>query len=835
VSDCRFQPDRRDVLLLMGAAAISPLLPADAAYAAANAMTLGRNQSFDLDWRFFRGKGEGWEAPGFDDAAWRCVDLPHDWSIEDLPDPAPPHRIGPFDETAPGGSSTGYAMGGEGWYRKHFRLPDLPAGARAEILFDGVCAVSDVWLNGHLLGTHVHGYTPFSYDLTPYLSADGDNLIAVRVRNIGETTRFYSGSGLYRPVTLDLFPEPSRIARWGVAAWTRRITTASGAVEVTTDISDLAAGLSLRTRLRSASGKIAAEACSPAQSGVRQVLHVRDPKLWAPGHPDLYTLESELLRGTRVVDRVTQPFGIRIVAFSAKDGLTINGQNIKIRGGCVHHDNGLLGAAAFADADERRVLRLKDRGFNAIRSSHYPCSRTFRDACDRHGMLLIEEAFDMWFMHKSPDDYAQYFSEHWRDDLAAMVMSARNSPSVILWSIGNEIPGRAQREGVECSWRLANEVHRLDPTRPVTAAVHSFSGRLVTASERTARPGRAGKAEEASMIFLDVPGYNYKLDDIERDHARYPERILYASETFPKNAYEYWELGQRAPYFAGEFVWTAMDYLGEVGIGAAPRVAAPHDGAALQPLPFLRSFPWIVSHCGDIDLIGDPKPQSRFRDVVWGLSPLEIAVQRPVPAGQIEVITRWGWSDELQSWTWPASESRPLAVRVYSSADRVELNLNGVVVGTKALTSADKMRADFSVPYAPGALEAVAYRHGVEVARKRLETASAPARLRVSAERARARCHRQALSYFAVDVLDAQGRLVPDAMIGIQLAVEGPAELIGFGSANPQAVGSFQHNITQTYRGRALAILRAKGSHGAVRVTIGGDGLEMGQASAVLV
>lgn len=450
-------------------------------------------------------------------------------------------------------------------------------------------------------------------------------------------------------------------------------------------------------------------------------------------------------------------------------------------------------------------------------------------------MLLIEEAFDIWHVHKNQDDYAQFFREHWRNDLHAMVLSARNNPSVILWSIGNEIPDRASPEGLKFSWELANEVHRLDPTRPVTAAIHAFSGRPVIASQRAARPGRAGKAEEASMIFLDVPGYNYKLDDIERDHTRYPERVLYASETYPKDAYDYWTLGERAPYMVGEFVWTAMDYLGEAGIGAAVRRPVPRNEAAPPPLPFLRSFPWVVANCGDIDLIGDQKPQSRFRDVVWGLSALEIAVQSPVPEGHIESVTKWGWSDELQSWTWPGAEGQALAVRVYSSGDRVELKLNDAVVGTKMLAASDKMRAEFSVPYAPGILEAVAYRNGAEMARKRLETTSAPAKLHLTAERAQTRSDRQGLSYVAIDVLDAHGRLAPNVGVKVRVSVNGPADLVGFGSGNPLAVGSFQSNEALTYRGRALVILRAKGERGTVRVDARGDGLEAGAATIELV
>ncbi len=830
VSVSHFKPDRRDALLLMTGAALTPLLPPRAAQAAEAGFDPGRGQNFDLGWRFFKGAGTGFEVFSFDDTDWRPVDLPHDWSIEDLPGQSPPNRIGPFDAKAVGGGNAGFVECGEGWYRKRFRLA-VPPGAKCEISFDGVYTVSEMWLNGHSLGTHVHGYTPFAYDLTPHLDPGGENLIAVRVRNIGKTTRFYAGSGIYRSVTLNVFAEASRIAPWGVGAWTQRVAAGGGLVQVGTSVQDSTPGLVLRTRLRTTSGVVAAEARSPAQAETRQTLQVTEPQLWSPAHPNLYTLESELLRGDHVIDRLVQPFGVRVVVFDAKAGLTINGERVKLRGGCVHHDNGVLGAVAFVDADERRILRLKVRGYNVIRSTHYPSAQTFRDACDRHGMLLIEEAFDMWHIHKSDQDYATYFAENWQQDLRAMVLSARNSPSVIMWSIGNEIPDRVSPNGLRTTWELANEVHRIDPTRPVTAAIHSFSGRPVMANAATVGRDRAGKPYEASMIFLDVPGYNYRIGDIERDHKTYPGRVSYASETFPLEAYDYWALGERAPYFIGEFVWTAIDYLGETGIGAAIRRPAAPPGKELPALPFMRGYPWVLANCGDIDLIGNQRAQSYYRDVVWGLSPLELLVQRPIPEGQVESLTKWGWSDELKSWTWPGSEGRLLRVRAFTRGDRVELRLNGALIATRTVTAAEKGIAEFAVPYAAGVLEAVAFRGSAVLARQKLETAGEPARVRVTAERAKAGRGRDSVSFFAVEVLDAQGRLVPDAAVKLHTKITGPAELIGFGSANPLATGSFQAHEALTYHGRALVILRSKGAAGPVRVEVDAEAISPGVAT----
>jgi beta-galactosidase len=824
VSDRIQTLNRRDTLAALAAGALLPLAPGSTAQAetAQRALTVGRAQPFNLGWRFFKGAGEGLEAPGFDDSGWRTVDLPHDWSIEDLPDPTPPSRVGPFDAGAEGKTATGFTVGGEGWYRKRFEVGTLPA--RAEILFDGVYMNSDVWLNGHFLGNHPYGYTPFAYDLTPYLRAGGENVLAVRVRNLGRNSRWYSGSGIYRPVSLDVFAEPARVARWGVSAWTRRIADGQAEIDVKTSLADAGKGLRLRTRLRSASGEIVATAASVANPNVEQTLRVRNPSLWSPATPTLYTLETELMRGDLVIDRLTQGFGVRIVAFDAQRGMTINGETVRLRGGCVHHDTVMLGAAAYADADERRIRRLRARGFNALRCSHNPPSRSFLEACDRNGMLLVVEAFDAWHRRKLPEDYSRYFSEHWRDDLGTMVLSARNSPSVIMWSIGNEISGRAQAQGLEDCWRLANEARRLDPTRPVTAGVNGFSGRMVIADHDAARPGHAGRPEEASLIFLDVPGYNYKLDEIEHDHARYPDRVIYASEYAPVDAYKYEQLGARAPYMIGGFVWTAMDYLGEAGIGGSIQRARQVNtsGAETGVQIGLASYPWVAAYCGDLDLLGEQKPQSLQRDVIWGLSPIEMAVTRPAMTAPGRLVL----AEDLASWTWPGAEGQALTVKVMTSGDRVELKLNGVTVGEKMVTPADGMRVVLQATYAPGVLEAVAYRGATEIGRTRLETAGAPTRLMLTAERSTMRRDRQSLVFVQVKVLDAQGRGSPDAAIPVQLSLQGPAELIGFGSANPLAVGSLQSSRAQTFHGRALAVLRAAGAAGKIRVVASSDGLE---------
>ena len=783
---------------------------------------IGRDQPFDFDWKFSRGEADGLQALDFDDSRWRTLDLPHDWSIENLPPVDASARIGPFDPKSIGGTATGFTVGGEGWYRKHFRFNNLPASTQIKILFGGVYMDSDVWLNGHHLGRHVHGYTPFSYDLTPHLRQNNDNVLAVRVRNLGQNSRWYSGSGIYRSVTLDILPEAAQVARWGVAVATRRITGKAAEIEIETHLVQPASDLKLVSQVRSPTNAICAEISSPATELVKQSVTLDSVELWSPTTPAMYTLVTRLMRGKLKVDEVSTPFGVRIITFDADQGMQINGIPTKLRGGCVHHDNGLLGAAAYPDAEDRRVRLLKARGFNAIRSSHNPASRAFLDACDRHGMLVIEEAFDMWLWPKSPQDYSMYFADAWRSDLDAMICSARNHPSVVMWSIGNEIPNRSTQEGVRIQWNLANEVHRLDPTRPVTAAINGFAGRPLVADASTARRGRAGIADESAAIFLDVVGYNYKLSRYNADHARYPKRVIYGSESFPKDLFEIWSFIDANRYVVGDFVWSAMDYLGEAGIANASR------NKSKISLPVPGAWPWVVSNAGDLDLTGRQKAPSRARDVAWEISPIEMAVLRPLSPGMFEHHTHWGWPDETQSWTWPGFEGQPLLVRVYTRADRLELHLNGKLAASMTPGNQTKLPLEFPIPYAAGTLDAVAYRDGIEIGRRRLETAGPAVEIRVIPEQGTGSSTRNRLCYVMLAIVDAEGRTVPSDHNKVHIDIAGPAKLAAFGGASPFASPGFHSPDTTTFDGHALLILTTEGRPGIVRLKASGNNLISG-------
>lgn len=438
-----------------------------------------RSQLFDAGWRFLKDNTVQAEQPAYNDAAWRTLDLPHDWSIEDLPN----QTTGPFSPVSVGGTSTGYTVGGTGWYRKSFTMSPAQRGKRVRIDFEGAYMETDVWLNGHHLGYHPYGYTPFGYELTPFLAPLGQrNVVVVRVRNEGQNSRWYTGSGIYRHVWLTI-TEAVHIAPLGVSITTPQVSGASAQVQVITTIDNTTQApqsVSVLTTLTAPGGQLIGPfrqtvRLSPTdKADSKQILTVARPQRWSTETPNLYRATVVLLANNRRLDSLTTTFGIRSIAFDAKQGFVLNGKRVVLKGGCVHHDNGPLGAAAIDRAEERKAELLKANGFNAVRTSHNPPSPAFLDACDRLGLVVIDEAFDMWQRPKKPQDYHRFFDTWWQRDLTAMIQRDRNHPSIILWSIGNEINERADPSGLEITKKLTDEARRLDPTRSVTEALCVF-------------------------------------------------------------------------------------------------------------------------------------------------------------------------------------------------------------------------------------------------------------------------------------------------------------------------------------------------------------------------
>ncbi len=810
-----------------------------------------RHRLFDSGWRFHRGDVTGAESAEFDDGAWRQLDLPHDWSVEDLP-PSPeengqgavwggidaPLRIGPFDMyQSEGRRNTGWFVGGTGWYRKRFTADEWPADSRAEIVFEGVYMNSEVWLNGRLLGSHPYGYTSFSFDLSPYLNRHGENVLAVRVRNQGQNSRWYSGSGIYRHVWLNV-TGPVRVPLWGIAVTTPEVSRQVATVQVAVKVENqekAAREVTVRVRLLDSENRVAGshetteQVAAGGEAEAKVTVSVSAPALWSLDAPNLYRAEVELASGGKTLDRTETTFGIRKIEVDAERGLRINGAAVKLRGGCMHHDNGLLGAAAIDRAEERRVELMKAHGFNAIRCAHNPPSPRFLDACDRLGFAVIDEAFDQWAVQKNPQDYHLYFKDWWSRDIDSMVQRDRNHPSVIFWSIGNEIPERAKPEGVAEAKAIVDEIKRLDDTRPIVAAVNPDFGQ--------GKPVPWTESDPA-FKYLDVGGYNYQWIQYEKDHERLPQRVMMGTESFPMQAFENWQLVQKHPYIIGDFVWTGMDYLGEAGIGNAQlNSTAPSFGAPTPPgdlmgmsvasfMIIFTDYPWFNAFCGDIDLIGEEKPQLSYKRVLWGASRLEMVVQRPIPEGRKQLVSAWGWPDELKSWTWPTHEGETLTVRVYTQADQVRLLLNGREIGVKPVSAETKFRAEFDVPYAPGELKAIALTGGEPVADMALNTAGKPAGLRLKIDRPALRPDRNDLAYVTLEVTDQSGNIVPDAAVVVSFDIRGAGELAAVGTANPKDVRSFRQVRPTTYHGKCLAILRPTGSPGPITLQAESDGLK---------
>lgn len=864
MTDKRNDIDRRDLLkaTAIGTATLTLASNSTALAASRNRANNGpvRDMSFDADWKFFLGDLTNAQAPAFADAGWRTLDLPHDWRIEDLPggsddggatanpslyafhslpstDGVAPAVIGPFDLNAdptpdmdltipgfgrilmPGGRGQGYTVGNVGWYRKHFSVPAVAgAGQRVELCFDAVYRNADVWLNGVHLGSHPNGYTPFAYDLTPHLNANGDNILAVRVDNRGKPSRWYSGSGIYRHTWLTI-TAPVRIPLWGVQVTTPTVGVTRSTASVTVQVKNTgaaAATASVRMIVQDPRGRTVATQTTVVQSltngantEYRAELPIDNAALWSPEHPNLYKVRTEVLIDGQVIDAVDTSFGIRSIVFSGSAGFLLNGRGYKLRGANIHHDHGPLGAAAIDRAEVRTIEVLKAAGFNAVRAAHNPPTPAMLDACDRLGILMLEEFSDVWDIQKLPNDYHEHFVEHWESDLSAMVKRDRNHPSIICWSIGNEIPSDPNRYGP----RLAALVRSLDATRPVGRGgmnVAGFTGNGATPD---------------IWEYVDVGDFHSAPSAAMR--AAHTDRAFFQSENTSAHIYDDWKLAHDNDWYVGSWVWCGWDYIGEAGSGApllgrsraevGPRVYDPATGK----IP----YPWFNNCQGDLDLIGQRKPQNFYRHVVEGLSSLEMMVERPIPGGLSAFNIGYSWFDELESWTWDVPVGQPMLVRVYSSGDNVALLLNGERIDSKALVEGDKRIAVFHVPYAPGELVAVASRGGRELARKSLRTVGAGAGLRLTSDVRRLTTSRGDLAHVLVEVVDARGKLVPDATLKVNFAVDGAGELVGVANGNPHNVDSFKRPRRWTWHGKALAVLRPAKQAGWLTLTATADGL----------
>lgn len=782
-------------------------------FACVQAATESHSQiPLDHFWRFQKGDISGAEQASFDDSTWRIVSVPHDWTTEDLS-----RETGPLDAAAVGSFDVGYTIGGTAWYRKTFTLDANDAGKIVHLQFGGVYMNSDVWVNGTHVGGRPYGYSTFWFDITPYVSFGAQNIIAVEVKNEGKNSRWYSGSGIFRPVTLTL-TNPIHVIHWGPYITTPLVSTSSARVRNRTEIkneSDSSKMVTLQSTILDSNGAAVDTdsdvfyISTTSSHEFDQTIAVNDPNLWSPDSPTLYTLSQNVLVDGEIVDQTETTFGIRAISFDATNGFLLNGESMLLQGTCMHHDNYMLGSAAPDRAEERRVELTKAAGYNTIRTAHNPPSQAFLDACDRLGVLVIDESFDMWNNYKwdHVDDYSKYFSSWWQADLDSMVLRDRNHPSIIMWSIGNEIPEQGSPDGTDTADMLATYVRSLDPTRPVTLAAN-----------------KSGSGYDAYFATLDVVGYNYQLGAYTSEHTRVPDRVMFGAESYPKDAFAYWKAVEDYPYVIGDFVWTGFDYLGESSIGWTGY--APSWWG-------LGPYPWHLAYCGDIDACGYKRPAAYYRDVLWntGQNKVSAFVTSPEPSLPDQYSNwnlQWVYPDLHPSWTWPGYEGTNLDVVVYSACEEVELFLNGQKIGNKKATSRDtQYKAAWKVAYEPGELKAVGYISDVNVAEWVLKTAGEPAQIRMTPDKTTIAADGTDLCYVTVELLDASGNPVYDPNDDrlISFNINGPGKLAGVGNAKPLGTESFQRLHRTTFRGRCVAVLKSTLKTGTITLTATSPGL----------
>ncbi|OHB63575.1 MAG: hypothetical protein A2Y77_06500 [Planctomycetes bacterium RBG_13_62_9] len=774
---------------------------------------------FDTGWRFHPGDVQGTEAADFDDTQWRQLGLPHDWSIE-----------GPYEANAPTGGSGGYLPTGVGWYRKHFTLPQAAADRRVWVEFDGVYENSTIWLNGRLLGTRPFGYISFHYDLTSHL-AGGHNVLAVRADNSHQpNTRWYSGSGIYRHVRL-VAVDPVHVGHWGVYVTTPKVSDDAATVVVRTTLVNDGLAPTREGQLRCcvvdpdgkqvASATSAYEAIEPGRSREEESppLEVHAPRLWSVEAPAMYTLRTLVLHDGQVVDEATTPFGIRQIEYDVDRGFLLNGEPVKMNGVCLHHDGGCVGAAVPIGVWQRRLATLKAMGCNAIRTAHNPPAPEFLDLCDRLGFLVMDEAFDEWKIGKTRFGYNQYFDEWAERDLTAMLHRDRNHPSVVMWSVGNEIREQPHPGGEEPLRKLVAICHKEDPTRPVTVGCDNIAA-------------DGGATTLPFLESLDIVGYNY----VDRWHERrelyysidrhaHPSWRFVGTESTPVRGFrgsyslgndpaavrpnytagmiraeQLWKFVATRDYVIGDFMWTGIDYLGET------------------------RWPSRLAGSGVLDLCGFPKDSYYFYRSQWTAEPMVFV---------------------FPHWSWPGREGQIVPVLAYSNCDAVELFLNGRSLGEKRLefprpgtsggwnrydrppvnaTTAD-LHLSWDVPYAPGVLKAVGRRGGQEVCTHEVRTAGAPAAIRLSADPNAVAASGADVIHVTVEIVDANGVLVPTADNLVRFAIEGPARLLGVDSGNPRDHDSYQVPQRHAYNGLALAIVQTRRKEGTIQITAQSEGL----------
>lgn len=745
---------------------------------------------------------DGWSFCLNDSQEWRTLDLPHDWSIEG--------EIKPDNAM---GNDGGYYIDGVGLYRKNLHFSSSDKNHRFILYFEGSYMKTVVYLNGDSIGCHGYGYTSFSVDITPYMKYDQDNELLVKVDNsMQKNCRWYSGSGLFRNVWLYKTGEV-HLGLWNTFITTPEISVSKAKVNIAVTVcNDGQTDKTVVVNARIGNGDVCEQTIKIMAGQERNVnfdLSIDSPKLWDTAHPNLYEATISILDNNIVADIEKKTFGVRTIEYTVDKGFLLNGKPMIVYGGCIHHDNGLLGAASYYKAEERKVQLMKKAGFNAVRTSHNPVSESFLDACDRYGLMVIDEAFDGWYKSKNTYDYSTLIDSCWQDDIKALVMRDRNHPSIICWSIGNEIIERKEIQVVTTAKKFGDLCRKLDPTRPVTEAMAAWDSDWEIYDPLAAQH--------------EVIGYNYMLHKAPSDHLRVPERIIWQTESYPRDAFKNWELVNDNPYVIGDFVWTAIDYLGESGIGRY-YYQGETPGEHYQG----EHYPWHGAYCGDIDLTGWRKPISYYRQLLFDRDNSEIihlAVKEPLGYWGTIKETQWSVWPTWDSWNWPGWEGKEIEIEVYAKCPSVKLYINDLLVGEQEVNRDSEYKAVFKVPYQPGEIRAEG---GGELVS--LRTAGNPYTLRLTPDTLTIKADGQDLSFITVEVVDKLGNVCSNAEVALKCEISGKASLAAFGNANLQELDSTLDNMHKTWKGRALIVVRSSKQSGAFNVKVSSSSGELKSA-----
>lgn len=784
-----------------------------------------RKNRINSNWTFWK---DGYETEK------KQIDLPHDAMLleERVPD-------------LPNGNATGFYPGGTYIYTKSLFGEEALRDKAVLVEFEGIYMNSKVFLNGEEVGGWIYGYTNFYVDLTDKLEMGKENELKVIVDN-SETpnSRWYSGSGIYRSVNL-WSGEKHHIEPEGVKV--RTISLNPAVIEVSIEARKTE-DMNIVCEVHK-DGKTVAVA-----EGDKMTITIPDARLWDAEHPELYTLKTVLKRGDDLIDEAENRFGIRMITWGVEKGFQINGNTVKLRGGCVHHDHGPLGACAYDKAEYRRVKKLKELGYNAIRYSHNPAGKNFLDICDELGMYVLDETFDQWKVPQSPCDYSRYFDAEWKKDVTALVSKDYNHPCVVMYCIGNEITDTGLPFGADISRMLNEAFHTFDTTRPTTIAINSMLSVLAakqaekkTMEEKTAKDGTntdekaVGSTDVNDIVtllpkimasitpeslealigecvsYVDIVGYNYGQNLYEGIHKLVPERLILSSETFPRTMETNWEAVEQHDYVIGDFMWTSWDYLGEAGVGL------PVYGTTKAP--FSKDYPCLTAACGSMDLTGFPESAAYYSAVLWGAYDKPYIGVRPVDhSGEEYTLGSWRMTDSLNCWTWPGQEGKTAEIEVFSIGENVELIQDGQSLGKETLKSC---RCSFHTEYRPGVLEAVSFdEEGKEIARSQLVTAGEGTKLMILPEEELIKADGQDLAYVAVHITDEKGNLKMTTDKKISVTVEGPGRLLAVGSGNPETEEKFTEGAYTSWHGRVIAIIRSMEEAGRVKVTASAEGME---------